>query len=62
MEVLIQPTVKTSRGNRGTIAGTSGQIKVWREKRRKLGLTDAELLSYVLPLLDQIKGVRDANN
>ena len=34
---------------------TVEQIKIWQAKRDQLGVTDAELLRHILPMLDQIK-------
>ena len=48
-------SARVSLGNRATISGTVEQIKIWRAKRDQLGVTDAELLRHILPMLDQIK-------
>ena len=55
MDVLIDRPIRISAGNRATITGTVDQVQVWRSKRNQLGVTDAELLRHILPMLDQIK-------
>ena len=58
MKLLVDPHAKTTRKDRATICGTGEQIERWRQKRVQLGLTDAQLLSLVLPTLDEIQEVR----
>ena len=55
MDVLISRPIRISRDDRATITGTIAQVEKWRAKRKQLGLTDAELLRHVLPILDQFQ-------
>ena len=57
-KIWIERPVRITASDRATITGTVAQIDQWRKKRRQLGVTDAELLRHVLPMLDQIQGVQ----
>ena len=47
-----------SKSNNATITCTKAQRKIWRQHCHRLGVTDAQLLSHVLPMLDQLVGVQ----